>query len=173
MPAAKKPRFPRIIRLFDRIFAADPGPKAFWLLSWMGGGFVLLFIVPSQLLREEMSRLMAGDAQIAAELAWKSTLWMLAGFILLATFYGAFFYWVFAAGIPRKRAGLGTEYNPVKFARMAEMLREIGEWRDATDWRKYESRKHATDVQAYEAWLSASDADSYKAWRAYRTEQGV
>jgi hypothetical protein len=173
MSTRKTPRFPRIIRLFDAIFAADPGPKAFWILSWMGCGFLLLFIVPPQLLNRAMPMLMLSAGADDGGYGFKIDLSMAIGFVLLATFYAGFYYWVFAAGIPRKRQGLGTEYNPVKFASMADKLREIRFWQDADDWRKFAARKNAKAVQAYEAWLAAADADSYKAWRAYRVEQGV
>ena len=94
------------------------------------------------------------------------------GLVLRATWLPTRIYWLKAAVLPRKRAGLGMEYNPIAFARQRDKLREIARRRDDPPWDPARKRLVA-EVEDFERRLSAKEADSYRAWRAERAQEGV
>lgn len=154
----KPPRFPRIIRLHDGLDALDEPNRRTLTLLWWGLGMILFFCVTCHFL-------IRGE-EAAARASMSS------GFFLLATWFSTRIYWLKAAVLPRRRAGLGREYNPVRFAKNIVKLRALMGCRAVPAWNP-EPRRLAAEVAAYERWLSAKDADSYRAWRSFRAQEGV
>lgn len=166
------PRFPRIIRLHDGLDAMDePNRRTLTLLWWGLGVFLLIAIAPHLMLRDFEAALAAGRPE-DAEMSARTLIAFAAGLVLLGTWLPTRIYWLRAAVLPRKRQGLGLEYNPIKFDRMLAALREIEARRADPPWDPGRKRLNA-EVEAYERWLSSKDADSYKAWRGRRAQEGV
>lgn len=166
------PRFPRIIRLHDGLDAMEEPNRRTLTLLWWGLGVLLIFcIAPHFALRDFRSALEAGRPDDAA-LGARSLIAFAAGAVLAGTWFATRIYWLKAAVLPRKRAGLGLEYNPIAFAKNVAKIREIAEAGDDREAKRRRERL-ALEVEAYERALSFKDADSYRAWRAHRAQEGA
>ena len=154
---APTPRFPKIIRLHDGLDALDEPNRRTLTLLWWGLGALLVFcFVPHLMARDFETALAAGNPEAAA-VGTRTWLALAAGLVLLGTWLATRVYWLRKAVLPRKRAGLGWEYNPIRFAKNIARLRA----------------RDALEVEAYERWLSFKDADTYRAWLACRAREGV
>lgn len=165
-------RFPRIIRLHDGLDAMEDPNRRTLILLWWGLGALLIFAIAPHLMIRDFEAALAAGRPDAAEMSTRTLVAFAAGLVLLGTWLATRVYWLKKAVLPRKRQGLGMEYNPIKFDRMLAALREIETRRADPPWDPGRKRLNA-EVEAYERWLSRKDADSYRAWRDRRAQEGV
>jgi len=169
------PRFPRIIRLHDGLDAMEePNRRTLTLLWWGLGVMLLIAIAPHLMLRDFEAALAEGRAE-DAEVGTRTLAAFAAGFVLLGTWLATRIYWLKAAVLPRKRQGLGFEYNPIAFAKNVAKLRELAAVGDGYDAR-LRREALARGVEEFERALSLKDAASYRIWQAYRAhhvQEGV
>lgn len=146
-------RFPRIIRLHDRLDACEESNRRTLTLLWCGSGFASLLPLSPYLGIKAVKATVASGGTDDGGWGGRSLRAALGGLFLLATWFSTRVYRHVKAVKPRKEAGLGLDFNPIKFDRMIGKLREIGSLRDRPSWNP-ERKSLMKKVADWQAWLA-------------------